>query len=50
MANVHSLAHKHMVSSGREQWHKITHADVIWVNQQWTKVLILLMTKICLSL
>lgn len=49
VANVHGLAYN--ISSGRttmQQGHTAT--TVIWVNQQWTKVLILLMTKTCLSL
>lgn len=33
MANVHSLAHKHTVSSVGQQCNKATHTDVIWVNQ-----------------
>lgn len=47
VANVQRLANKHTISGGGQQCHKVT--DVIWVNQQWTMVLILLMTKTCLS-
>lgn len=50
VANVHSLADQHMVNVEENNGTRSHHADVIWVNLQWTEVLILLMTKICLSL